>query len=310
LVCPHSVRDLRRALSDRPAAHTWRRVLRLVPGLAQGAGIVSAPDTVRPPALVRQPARVPELAPLASAALRACKAEGSGERTVALPILDDFAEAHTQYERLPRDYMGTATGGRVFILDPTRSDIRLFDLAMAQARVCRFGGHLDWELAGTYSVAQHAVLVSYLLERDARARGGERTARGRLEARCGARELALAGLFHDAAESVLGDVPSPLKWLLGEAYAALERRWELEIFTRYGLANALAWRDGVRGLPAAVKAADKRAFELECWDLLTPRARARALPGMTERPEGPTILPLNPERAAVAWLRRYWELTT
>ncbi len=202
-------------------------------------------------------------------------------------------EAHTQHAVLPRDCCGTATGGVSYLLDPVRSDIRLFDLAVAQARICRFGGHLAFELDGIYSVAQHAVLTSYLCEM-----WGLSV------------EFQLAALLHDAAEARLGDVISPQKWLLGEPFAVLERRWEYEIFKHFGIAHMLTWRNGVRGMSAEVKRADRRAFELECWDLLPTRARERALPGMSERPEGPHILPLDPERATVAWLRRFWELTS
>lgn len=193
------------------------------------------------------------------------------------------AFAHTVVSRAePPDYFGTWSGGRAYVNSPGRSDIRLLDIATAGSRVCRYGGHALY----FYSVAQHAVLVSYLVPRP----------------------FALCALFHDAAESFLGDIISPLKRVLGESYARLERAWEWEIAQRFGYASQLRWVGGVRGMPSEVKAGDLRAFELECHDILLPVHRERC--GFTGvRPEGPYIVPLTPERAAEAWLRRYWTLS-
>lgn len=182
----------------------------------------------------------------------------------------------------PSDYFGTWSGGRAYAAHPERADIRLFDIAVALSRVCRYGGHAQH----CYSVAQHSVLVSHLVHR----------------------EFALCALMHDAAEAYLGDVITPLKRVLGEAYARLERAWEWEIAGRFGYASQLRWVRGVRGMPAEVKAGDALAFELEAHDLLLPVHRERC--GFTAaRPEGPTILPLEPELAARAWLRRFWQVS-
>lgn len=183
---------------------------------------------------------------------------------------------------LGADYFGTATGGRAYVLDPALSDIRVLDIAIGLSNICRFGGQLEH----SYSVAQHSVLVSHLAPAPFR----------------------LAALLHDATEAYLGDVISPLKKLLGETYAALERRWEGEIFARFEIGDRLVWRSGLRQLPAAVKAADRLAFELEAWSLLDPATRVRAI-GAGPRPAGPHIFPLAPQQAREAWLRRFWELT-
>lgn len=183
---------------------------------------------------------------------------------------------------LGADYFGTATGGRCYLLDPALSDIRLLDIAIGQSNICRFGGQLE----RFYPVAQHAVLASYLAPEP----------------------FKLAALLHDAAEAYLGDVTSPLKKLLGEEYARLERRWEGEIFARFGLGHQLVWRNGLRQLPAEVKAADRLAFEIECHDLLEPEVRVRAI-GNAPRPDGPRIFPISSDQARQAWLRRYWTLT-
>lgn len=85
--------------------------------------------------------------------------------------------------------------------EPHRHDYDVREIAYALSYINRFTGH-----AGAYSVAQHSVLVSYLVPK----------------------KLALEGLLHDAAEAYLGDVASPLKQLIRALYKPLEydvERW-------------------------------------------------------------------------------------
>ena len=111
-------------------------------------------------------------------------------------------------------------GGYYFnFLHPEKSRIEIHVVAASLSKLCRFTGHC----IEFYSVAQHAVLASYLTPP----------------------EYAFEALCHDNAESVLGDVSSPLKRLLPE-YKALERRVE-PVFR--------AWQ----GLPAEMSAEVKRA---------------------------------------------------
>lgn len=94
------------------------------------------------------------------------------------------------------DWMATFTGQRYYPGDPRPEDVRVEDIAHGLAKTCRFGG----QCAGFYSVAEHSVLVSYVVPP----------------------EHAWQALFHDAPEAYLCDVPRPLKHLLGAAYADLE----------------------------------------------------------------------------------------
>lgn len=149
-------------------------------------------------------------------------------------------------------------------------------IAHALGNLCRFTGHTR----RFYSVAQHSVLVSRLVPP----------------------HLALAGLLHDATEALVGDVSSPLKARL-PAYRAVEDGIWFLLSQRYGLPLKL---------PPEVKQADLVALATERRDLM-PRERQFA-PGAWAciadvTPDPRPIVPLDPDRAARAFLERYHTLT-
>src|SRR3954447_26482910 len=114
----------------------------------------------------------------------------------------------------PGPYLQTVSGRRVNPFDPDPSQLDLGDIARALANVCRFGGHCR----SFYSVAQHSVIVSELVEQ----RGGDV-------------EDAFAALMHDATEAYLGDMPHPIKHRspLGEAFKAAEDHLEQVLRTHF-----------------------------------------------------------------------------
>ena len=118
----------------------------------------------------------------------------------------------------------------------TPADWSIFDVALATSNICRFGGHLP---PGTwYSVGEHQIHCSEQLEL--------------LYPDATLDELRWA-LLHDAAESELGDVPSPHKLLFPE-YKSLELRVE-EVMAQ---AFNLSWP-----MPPRVKAIDRRMLATE-----------------------------------------------
>lgn len=136
----------------------------------------------------------------------------------------------------------TTFSGR--LVDPLalrREDVVVDDVAHALAQINRFNGHTKFPI----SVAQHSVYVSRVAEAFRRSAG---TA-------VGAREVALAGLIHDAAEAYLGDVT---KWLKDSPafaeYRAAETRAQSLVYAVFGVT-----------FQPEVEAADRLMVRYEGW---------------------------------------------
>jgi 5'-deoxynucleotidase YfbR-like HD superfamily hydrolase len=137
------------------------------------------------------------------------------------------------------------SGRRLDLLDPSPLDVELEDIAHGLARVARWNGQTSG--AHIYSVAQHCLLVEALA----------RTRVPRLD-----RGRRLATLLHDAPEYVIGDMISPFKAVIGDAYKAVERRLLIAIHVRFGLPPQCTPE-----LEALIKAADHEAAYLEATRL-------------------------------------------
>jgi 5'-deoxynucleotidase YfbR-like HD superfamily hydrolase len=137
------------------------------------------------------------------------------------------------------------SGRRLDLLDPSPLDIEIEDIAQGLARVARWNGQTKGPYI--YSVAQHCLLVEAL----ARARVP------RLD-----RSRRLAVLLHDAPEYVIGDMISPFKAVIGDAYKAVERRLLSAIHRRFGLPA-----QPPPELDALTKTADRAAAFLEATRL-------------------------------------------
>ena len=96
------------------------------------------------------------------------------------------------------DFISTLSVPKFHFLDPKAEDIHILDIAHALSLTCRFGGHCSV----FYSIAEHSVILAEILENQ------------------GAKPLTvLAGLLHDAEETYLPDIPSPIKAQMPEAKA-------------------------------------------------------------------------------------------
>ena len=145
----------------------------------------------------------------------------------------------------PRVWQRMLSGRRLNLLDPSPLDVELDDIAHGLARVARWngqtiGGHI-------FSVAQHSLLVEAIA--------------GQINPDM-PREWRLAVLLHDAPEYVIGDIISPFKAVIGDAYKSIEA----------GLLGAIHLHFGLPAQPAAalkrfIKQADRQAAFLEATHL-------------------------------------------
>jgi 5'-deoxynucleotidase YfbR-like HD superfamily hydrolase len=144
----------------------------------------------------------------------------------------------------PRAWQRMLSGRRLDLLDPSPLDVEMADIAHGLARVARWNGQTEG--ANSYSVAQHSLLV-------------ETIARQRVRL---SRPHRLAALLHDAPEYVIGDMISPFKAVIGDAYKTVEARLLAAIHLRFGLPAVLP-----ADLLALIKTADRAAAYLEATRL-------------------------------------------
>ena len=177
----------------------------------------------------------------------------------------------------PGPYLQTVSGRWVNPFDPDPEQLDAGDIARALANQCRFGGHCRV----FYSVAQHSVIVSELVEE----RGGDA-------------DDAFAALMHDASEAYLGDMPHPLKHrsALGSAFKEAEAHLERALVARFGIKPDVP---EIKRVDRSLLATERRAFSDESWHW----------------PELEGVVPLelelvawSPDEAYAAFSRRYADL--
>lgn len=169
-------------------------------------------------------------------------------------------------------------GQRFSLAEPDPASITPEVIAHALSHLCRFTGHVSH----FYSVAQHCVMVSRLVPE----------------------QYAMAGLLHDASEAFIGDISSPLKWLLnaqglGVVYE-VEARIHHAIAKRFGLIEWDLHRP-------EVKLADLVALSTEARDLMPMQIPDWGY-GDLPAPAPVRIWPWSPLRARAEWMVRYVEL--
>lgn len=150
---------------------------------------------------------------------------------------------------------------------------RIETIAHALSNINRWTGHT----IRPFSVAQHSLLVSYLVPP----------------------EFALEALLHDATEAYLGDIAAPLKALL-PAYQRLETMHWIWIAADFGLP--------VNQSPE-VKLADMQALALEKYYHMGDPVTERDWPNVRSVSNVEILKLLNPMSDVKGeFLKRYWEL--
>lgn len=156
-------------------------------------------------------------------------------------------------------------------MTPDMSIITVDDIAHGLSNEGRFNGQTN----EFYPVAQHAVLVSYLVDPG----------------------FEWEGLHHDDAEAVMKDMPKPLKRLLPD-YQALEAIIEVSILGRFGITLPLH---------PSVKRADRIMLATEKRDLMPLYVPEEDDCG-GHMPMSQIIVPMTPRQAKAAYLARHFEL--
>lgn len=137
------------------------------------------------------------------------------------------------------------SGRRLDLLNPSPLDVELDDIAHGLARVARWNGQTEGP--HIFSVAQHSLLVEAIAAHLDPAMP--------LSAR-------LAVLLHDAPEYVIGDIISPFKAVIGDAYKSVESRLLAAIHLHFRLPT-----EPSPALKRFIKRADRQAAFLEATRL-------------------------------------------
>jgi 5'-deoxynucleotidase YfbR-like HD superfamily hydrolase len=191
----------------------------------------------------------------------------------------------------PRAWQRMLSGRRLDLLDPSPLDIEVEDIAHGLARVARWNGQTHG--AHSFSVAQHSLLVEAIASHlnpdwsDA---------------------WRLMALLHDAPEYVIGDMISPFKVVMGDAYKSVELRLLTAIHLRFALPATTPAK-----LKRKTKEADMIAAFFEATEL-AGFARDEALrffgrPQALPRAVMVWLDPLDTETAQARFLARFAELS-
>lgn len=199
----------------------------------------------------------------------------------------------------------TFTGRAFPLLSPAPADIDWRDIAASLSKQCRYNGHCQ----AFYSVAQHSVLAAEFAANpklwDAE---DARIFAMAIEA-VGHDRLFRAVLLHDAPESYIGDLTTPMKQAM-KALGELARRLGSDFgqaasvggiaafdTIEDGIAAAVSAKAGIDWplgdvVEAAVKRADLRMLGTELRDLMGPAPRPWRMPlGPIRMPRIKPLLP-------------------
>lgn len=176
------------------------------------------------------------------------------------------------------------SGGGVDILNPRPRDFRILDIAESLSKVSRFNGHTRHHV----SVAQHSILVSYLLDGTG---------------------LEMEGLMHDAPEAITGDISSPMKKAIREMIYRATGEKDIDPIKMITVPIDIAMSKQfnlVYPRPQAVKDADLEAMTLERRQFLLPASGVEWTTDVKARAF--SLVRMEPAEACAAFITRYNQL--
>lgn len=182
-------------------------------------------------------------------------------------------------------YIRTYTGGYFYPAHPELLVPRIDDIAHALSQVCRYNGHLfDF-----YSVAQHSLLVEAYSTR-AMLKENPNIEEGSL------RKFRLQALLHDAAETYLPDMPSPVKQFLPD-FKVLEKKVMAQIFRCFNIPE---------NIHAIIKEVDRdiRILEMRYMQSWKEGKETADLDALGEN----QIYAVPPHKSKELFLDRYYEI--
>ena len=189
--------------------------------------------------------------------------------------------------RAPRAWQRMLSGRRLDLLDPSPLDIEIADIAHGLARVARWNGQTHGP--HIFSVAQHSLLVEAIVE--ATTPHADRV-------------LRMFALLHDAPEYVVGDIISPFKAVIGDAYRATETRLHQAVLLRFGLPTTMS-----AALARIIKSADRAAAFHEATNLagfaIAEAHRYFGRPDVVPPHLSELLQPLSSAQAQALYLARF-----
>jgi hypothetical protein len=172
-------------------------------------------------------------------------------------------------------YLTTRSGTEIELTDVRAQHFKIEDIAYALAGERRYAANAPLR----FNVAHHSVVVSMLCPP----------------------ALALAGLLHDAAEMLTGDIPKPVKTLIAsDALTRLVKRIDAAIAERFGV-------DPKQFESPILKQADRKAWRWEQIGMYGPAVldrdeRLRDIPWDTFDDQAVAYLPLLASDLESEWM--------
>ena len=192
-------------------------------------------------------------------------------------------------------YMNTYSGKRFYPLHPEKLEVTIEDIAHAESRNNRYGGHLEVE---NYVVAQHSCLVE-VIATDIFVRVNPTVDSFSLYL------FRMQSLLHDSPETLLQDMPKPIKETLPD-YVSLEKKLQKHIFNVFKLPENI--HSIIKEVDKMIRVAEVINFNHK-WDF-----RDFYIDGKTDKDYefyiNMELTALPPNAAKEAFLKTYNEIQT